>query len=92
MDDGARMMIVPIIFVCGSGPFMLLIYPSIIHDNERLELQVSFRQHGIMGRGSSSMGKGMGVDPGGGGWGDISPPIFQVGGMACTIIPPNNSP
>ena len=23
-----------------------------------------------------------------GGWGDISPPIFQVGGMACTIIPP----
>ena len=39
---------------------MLLIYPSIIHDNERLELQVSFRQHGIMGRGSSSMGKGEG--------------------------------
>lgn len=39
---------------------MLLIYPSIIHDNERLELQVSFRQQGIMGRGSSSMGKGEG--------------------------------
>ena len=30
----------------------------------------------------------MGVDPGEDG-GDISPPKFEEGGMACIIIPPN---